>query len=148
MTSEDVTAQIADLDGRIATQRGALVRVRQLLGRAASVKEIVELEADLTRREADLEGLQRRVAALRGQAELSSVTVTLIGHRAPNTATEPDEPRTGFVGGLKSGWDALTATFVVVSAVVGALLPWMVPSALVAAVVVLIRRRRSARTTS
>lgn len=146
VTSEDVTAQIADLDGRVATQRQALVRVRQLLSRAATVKDILELEQELTRRESDLEGLQRRVAALRGQAQLSTVTVTLVTPATPVEEAEgSQEPRTGFVGGLKGGWDALTATFVVVSAIVGALLPWAVPAAVVLAVVVLVRRRWGAR---
>lgn len=141
--SEDVTAQIADLDGRIATARQALTRVRQLLGRAASVKEILELEQDLTRRESDLEGLQRRVAALRGQADLSTVTVTLVGPGTP--IDEPEEAQTGFVGGLKGGWHALTRTFVAGSAIAGALLPWLVPAGAVGALVVVVRRRWGAR---
>lgn len=138
VTSEDVTAQIADLDGRLATQRAALDRVRQLLARAGSIKDVLALEADLTQREADLEGLQQRLAALRGQADLSSLTVTLVTEGSPAA----EEPRTGFVGGLEAGWESLADTAVVVSAVVGALLPWAVPIGLVVAGVVVLRRRR------
>ncbi|MFN8077377.1 MAG: DUF4349 domain-containing protein [Kineosporiaceae bacterium] len=139
LTSEDVTSQVADLDGRVATQRAALERVRQLLAKATNVKDVLALEADLTQRESDLEGMMQRLAALRGQVALSSLTVTLVGE---DSAVDEDQPRKGFRGGLSAGWSALSDTSVAASAVAGALLPWCLPGAIVAAVVVALRRRR------
>ncbi len=118
--AEDVTEKVVDLEGRLATQRASVARVRALLERAASVGEIVEIESELTRREADLESLQRRLNAVTAQVALSTVTVELRGiGSAPPAA--PDE---GFLAGLTNGWEALLTFGRWVGTVFGAVLPF------------------------
>jgi hypothetical protein len=117
-TTEDATARIADIDGRVAAQQASVTRVRILLDRARTVGEIVSIESGLARREADLESLQRRQAVLRDQAALSTVEVWL----RPAAAEKPGEP-TGFLGGLALGWSGLRTIGLHLAAAAGFLLP-------------------------
>jgi hypothetical protein len=120
-TSEDVTATLADLGSRVATQQRSLERVRALLARASSLSEIVSIEAELSRREADLEALQARQRALSDQAALSSLTAILrLPDVKPPSEEDDDE---GFLAGLEAGWKALVVSTMVVLTVLGALLP-------------------------
>jgi Domain of unknown function (DUF4349) len=122
-TAEDVTEQVVDLDSRIATQRASVDRVRALLARAGTVNEIVQIESEVTRREADLESLEKRREALSGQVALSRVTV-----RVARDGVAPPPPATddGFLAGLAAGWDAFVGALRVLLLVLGALLPFLI----------------------
>lgn len=136
--TEDATAQVADLDGRIATQQASVTRVRALLAQATSIGDVVSVESELARREADLESLQRRVAALRDRVALSTVTVELRGTAgSPPTAEAP-----GFGSGLGAGWAGLRALGAVLATAAGFLLPFLPLLAVVAGLVWAVRRRR------
>ena len=136
-STEDVTATIADLDSRVATQTRSVTRVRDLLARAKTLQDIVLLESELARREADLESVQARQRALADKAALATITVVL---RTEGTVVDdPDEA--GFVTGLDGGWTALKTSTTVVLTVVGAVLPIGVVLALIAIPAFLIRRR-------
>jgi hypothetical protein len=63
--TEDATEQVVDLDSRVATQQASVTRVRALLAQATSIGDIVSVESELARREADLDSLQRRLATLK-----------------------------------------------------------------------------------
>jgi hypothetical protein len=89
----------------------------------------VALEGELSKREADLEALQARQRTLADQTAQATVTVTLVGSDAPVVVPAS----TGFVAGLRSGWDAFAGALVVALTVVGAVLPFavvLVPAAL------------------
>jgi hypothetical protein len=123
-SSDDVTARIADLESRVATQRKSLERVRALLGQATSLQEIVTIEAELTRREADLESLQAQQRALGDQAALATLTAILrLPDAKPSTSMPDEEDDTGFLAGLRGGWEALSVSTTVVLTILGALLP-------------------------
>ena len=135
-----VTEQVVDLESRLATQRASVARVRALLDGAEKLADVVQIEGELTRRTADLESLQARLAALRGQVEQSTITVSLVGDDAAGAAASG--PR-GFSDGLAAGWDALVAVTRAVGVTAGALLPFS-PVLLVAAALVWRSRRRTA----
>lgn len=123
-TAEDVTEQLVDVESRIATQRTSVQRVRDLLAKAQTVNEIVQIESEVTRREADLESLEKRRESLSGQVALSTVTVRINkGNPAPVAAKED---RSGFVAGIIGGWDAFIGTGGVVLRVLGAVLPFLI----------------------
>jgi hypothetical protein len=124
-SSDDVTARLADLESRVATQRKSLERVRALLGQATSLQEIVTIEAELSRREADLESLQAQQRALGDQAALATLTAILrLPDAKPSTSMPQDEEDdTGFLAGLRGGWEALSVSTTVVLTILGALLP-------------------------
>jgi hypothetical protein len=141
-STQDVTSDIADLTSRIASQRASLNRVRALMARATSLQDIVTLEAELSRRQADLESLESRLATLSDRADLSTLTVLL---RTPTAKPKPEEPETGFLAGLKSGWRALQASTLVVLTVLGAILPITVVAVLIGWPAVRLARRRARR---
>jgi len=98
--AEDATEQVVDLDSRVATQQASVTRVRALLAQATSIGDVVAVESELARREADLDSLQRRLATLRDRAALSTLTVELRSAPAPAPVT----PAPGFGAGLGAGW--------------------------------------------
>jgi len=135
--TEDVTDAVVDLEARLNTQRASVARVTALLAEATNLGEVVQIEGELTRRTADLESLEARLAALEGQVELSTITVRLW--------TAGDEPTDagalGFGDGLRNGWEAVTTVARAVAVTAGALLPFL-PLLLLAGFFV-VRTRRS-----
>lgn len=137
-TTTDVTGQVIDVESRLSTQRTSVERVRALLAQAKTIGEIVQVEAELTRREADLEALQAQVKQLGDQTALATVTLSLIGPKSREAGSDD-----GFVPGLKRGWDAFVATTIWLVTALGTVLPFLVLGLLVAlARIILLRRAR------
>jgi hypothetical protein len=123
-SAQDVTSQLVDVRSRISSQQASVDRVRALLAKAGSISDIVSIEGELTKREADLESLEQRNAELTSQTTMSAITVRL-GLAPPPPATKPVQA-SGFVAGLSSGWHAFVAALGVALVVVGAVLPFVV----------------------
>ncbi|GII21171.1 lipoprotein [Planosporangium mesophilum] len=144
LSTQDVTDQVTDVDARIATGQASVDRVRDLLSRAQTIGEIVSLESELSRREADLESLKSRKRTLDDQTTLSTITAVLLG--PPTGKAAPDQSDTGFLAGLAAGWRSFTASVRVLLTVLGALLPWLIALGVPAlAVLWWLRRARRSR---
>lgn len=142
----DATEEVVDLDARVASQQASVARIRALLAQAVSIGDVVAIESELARREAELDSLTGRMTALRGQVELSTLTVELRGTGSPTA----DDPRAvGFGDGLAAGWNGLRAIATGMAAVIGFLLPFLPVLAVLAgigwAVRRLVRGRRAVR---
>jgi hypothetical protein len=141
--TEDVTEALVDLEARLATQRASVDRVRALLAQATTIGEVVSIESELTRREAELASLQQRQERLSGLVALSTITAYLHG---PDAEVAPEEPDTGFLAGLKSGWRAFLESVKILLTVAGWLLPWAIAIFVpIWLLVWYLRRRRPAR---
>lgn len=125
LTGKDVTEAVVDVKSRISSARTSVARVRDLMARAVTLRDVVALEGELSQREADLEALLAKQAKLRDQTSLATVTVRLLTAEQVAQAAAEDEDR-GFAAGLNDGWDAFTGSMVVAATVVGALLPFAV----------------------
>ena len=125
----DATESVVDVASRISSQKASLDRMRALLAKATTIGEIVSVESELTRREADLESLLAKQKALAGQTELATLNLTMTEPGKAPPAPKKDE--TGFVGGLKDGWKAFAATVTVLLTMLGALLPFLIAFALI-----------------
>ncbi len=139
----DVSAEVADVAVRVQNARASVARVRALLQRAEQLSDVVLLEAEMSRRQADLEALEARSRVLSDQTALATLTVRLSGGEPAVPVTEP----VGFLAGLAAGWQAFTAAAVGALTVLGALTPFLALALLVAGVVLLAlhgRRRRRA----
>jgi len=125
--SQDVTAQYVDTQSRLKTMRSSVDRVRALMAQAKDIGQVVVLESELSRREADLESLESQLAALNTAVDRSTLAVSL--------STPGNEPVSdnGFLAGLGSGWDAFTASAAGLFKGLGAVLPFAVFFALVGA---------------
>ena len=141
-SAQDVTAQYVDTESRLKTMRASVARVRALMSRANDIGQVVALEGELSRREADLESLESQLSALKTSVAMSPLTVVL---NTPGTAPLTDA---GFVAGLRSGWDAFTASTRGLLTAIGAVLPFAALGALIAwGIVWWIRRRRTSPAT-
>ncbi len=136
ISSEDVTTQVADVDSRVKTLEASIERLRELSKKAGSIRELTDLEAQLTDRISERDSLLAQQRALAGRVAQSPITVTL---RTPVQASELET--TGFLGGLVAGWNALLASSKVLMTVVGAVLPFAAVAAVVLVPLLLWRRR-------
>ena len=136
-SSQDVTAQYVDTESRLKTMRASVERVRALMAQAKDIGQVVALESEMSRRQADLESLESQLAALQSSVERSTLAVSL--------STPGNEPETdnGFLAGLRSGWDAFTASAEGLFTGIGAVLPFAVFFALIGSPLVLWLRRRT-----
>jgi hypothetical protein len=143
-TAQDVTTELADVDSRVRSQERSVARVRALLSEADTIGEVVQVESELARREADLESLQAQLARLRDVTDLATVDVTFLAHG--RAAPEPEEDDLGFLSGLRGGWDAFVEMMLVALTVLGALLPFAVAASVIGlpAYALLRSRRRPA----
>jgi hypothetical protein len=132
----DATEELVDLDARVASQSASVARVRGLLAEAETIGDVVAIESELARREADLDSLTRRLEAMRDQVALSTLTVDL---RGPGTAP-PAQPAPGFLGGLAAGWEGLRAVGSAAAAVLGFVLPFLPVLAALGGIFWLVRR--------
>ena len=124
--ASDVTAQVVDVESRIETQRKSLQQVRALLTRAGTLSQVLLVERELTRREADLESLESQRKVLADQTTLATIDLTLV---TPKAAPPPPPParHLGFVTGVIAGWHGLVNTVVVAATAIGAILPFALP---------------------
>jgi hypothetical protein len=133
----DATEEVVDLDARVASQQAGVVRVRALLAEAVSISDVVAIESELARREADLDSLTSRLEALRDRVALSTLTVDL---RSPGVPPVGDQPPAGFRDGLAAGWDGLRAAGTAAAAIIGFLLPFLPVVAMLVGIIWLARR--------
>jgi hypothetical protein len=143
-SAEDVTTQVTDVDSRVRSQQRSVDRVRVLLGQAKTIGEVVQVEAELSRREADLESLEAQLAKLKDLTDLATLEVTLVSPDRTATPVKDDGPDLGFLTGLRGGLGALAGVALVAVTVLGALAPFALVVALlgVPAYLVLRTRRR------
>lgn len=146
-TAEDVTSQVIDTDVRIRAQERSLRRIEALLDAAGSLRDVVSVEAELTRRQGDLDSLKQQQAYLADQTSMSTITVHVEHSGEPRPREDDDEPD-GFLAGLADGWSALAAVGVGLATVAGALLPFAVVLALLGVPLWLVLRRYAARRTA
>lgn len=140
----DATEQVVDLDARVASQTASVARVRALLSAAGSIGDVISIESELARREAELDSLTSRLAALKDQVALSTLSLDL---RAPGAAPPEVPPAPGFLDGLAAGWDGLRAIGTATAAVMGLVLPFLPVLAVLGGFWLLARRLVRARRT-
>jgi len=138
ITSDDVTAEVADLDGRITALQASVDRLTKLLATAANTADLVSIESTLSSRQGELESLQSQQRALGDKVAMSTITLRLISEPLP---PEEDEPNTFFTG-LTAGWESFVGFIIGLTVVFGALLPWLVFLGLVGGITLLIIRWR------
>ncbi|WBB65034.1 DUF4349 domain-containing protein [Micromonospora sp. WMMD812] len=142
--TEDVTEETIDLDARIATQRARVESGRRLLARATTIGDLVSLEGELAKREADLASLEAKKRRLADLTALSTITLTLVGS---DVSTADEETELGFLVGLHGGWKVFLVSMTIMLTVLGAVLPWLIVFGVpVTVLIVALRRRRNRRT--
>ena len=135
--SEDVTTQVLDNDARVRAAERAIRQIELLLSRADALRDIIAIESDLARRQADLDSLKSQQAWLEDQTSLSTINVQL---SRPGEA--PVDEARGFLAGIEDGWGAMVNATVVLLTVLGAVLPFALLLALFGVPLWMVLRRR------
>ncbi|MFB7514607.1 DUF4349 domain-containing protein [Streptomyces sp. NPDC056144] len=123
--AKDVTEQVVDVESRIATQRASVARVRALMDKAEKLADVVTLEGELSRRQADLESLLAQQASLKDRTSLATITLELTEKEKPGASQDPEDERPGVGDALSGGWNALVGAVAWVVVVLAALAPWL-----------------------
>ncbi|MFZ3473597.1 DUF4349 domain-containing protein [Streptomyces sp. 4.24] len=126
--AQDVTQKVADVDSRVTSQRASVGRVRELMEKASSLGEVVTLEAELSKRQADLESLLAQQTALKDQTSLGTITLTF-SEPAKEAAKEPKKADPGFTDALAGGWKAFAAVVLYLLMALAAASPFLLAGA-------------------
>jgi hypothetical protein len=109
LTSEDVTAEHADVAARLRTKRAVEQRYIGLLDRAKKVSEVLEIEAKIGEVREEIEAAESRLKALTNQVAYSTITLKLY---QPLALPTPDAPVLSFgsrvAEAFYSGWQLIT----------------------------------------
>jgi hypothetical protein len=144
--ADDVTAQYVDIEGRIASQRISVDRMRELYAKATTVEELAKAEGELARRETELESLLGQKRVLDSRVDLATLTISIhpepVTTQITKTKQAKVKPGDAFGKSMKAMGDffaALLVIFVVLA-------PWLLLGAvLLAPVAWLVRRSSRAR---
>jgi HPt (histidine-containing phosphotransfer) domain-containing protein len=100
---EDVTGQVVDLRARIANLEASEASYRQLVERAERIEDILAVQTRLDGVRGEIEQLQAQLDNVSAQADLSTLTVTLVPRAEPvETETEGWDPGADFKKALAS----------------------------------------------
>jgi hypothetical protein len=100
---QDVTAQVVDLRARIANLEASEESYRQLVERAERVEDILAVQTRLDGVRGEIEQMQAQLDNVSAQADLSTLTVTLVPRAAPvEEQTEGWDPGGDFNEALAS----------------------------------------------
>ncbi|MFJ6480422.1 DUF4349 domain-containing protein [Streptomyces sp. NPDC091682] len=142
--AQDVTEKVADIGSRVASQQASVARVREMMGKASALSEVVMLESELSRRQSDLESLLAQQTALKDQTSLGTITLEVSEPAVKPAAEKKEKKEPTFLGALGGGWDVFTKVVRYLTVAVGAVLPFALTAAVVLLLVRLYRRWRPA----
>jgi uncharacterized protein DUF4349 len=129
--ARDVTQTVADVSSRVTSAQQAIAQLRKLLSRAGTVQDLLAVQEQINGEEASLEALQAQQRALAHETTFATISLDL---RSPPAVAVRQHPRTaGFTGGLAAGWRALRTVAAGLLTAAGAMLPFLIPAALLVA---------------
>lgn len=131
ISRQDVTEEFIDLTARLKAKQELESRYIQLLSKANTVKEILEIERELSTIREDIEAKQGRLEYLQSQVSYSTLNINFY-KEVTNTGITVSYG-TKIVNALKSGWFGISSVFL------GILTLW--PLFLIGLVVAILIRR-------
>jgi hypothetical protein len=134
----DASDEYIDIQSRIASKRAYLKRYRELLSKAATIKNILEIEEIIRTLQEDLESQERRLANLDNAVVLSTLNIELKKHKeiAPSS-----DPQNSFSVRIKQSFQkSIHAVLDFILWIIGV---W--PQLLVSAVVIMVAWRKIRR---
>lgn len=108
LSTDDVTAEHADVAARLAAKRAIEHQYTTLLGRAQRIKDVLDIEAKLGEVREEIEATESRLKALNDEVAYSTITLVLY---QPLALAVPDAPVVSFgsrlVESFYAGWQLL-----------------------------------------
>jgi hypothetical protein len=110
LTTDDVTAQHADVAARLATKRAVEKRYIDLLARAKKISEVLEIEGKIGEVREEIESTESRLKTLNDEVAYSTISLTCY---QPLPQTVPEAPVVSFasrvVESFYTGWTIITS---------------------------------------
>lgn len=135
LRATDVASQLTDYGVRITGLNTSITRLQNLLGKAGTTTDLVEIESTLTTRETDRERLLAQQAALKDQVSYATLAISL---HEPSLARSA--PPSTFLTGLAAGWEALVAVGASLLVGLGVVLPWLLSIGVLVGAALLVAR--------
>ncbi|WP_328928235.1 DUF4349 domain-containing protein [Streptomyces sp. NBC_00190] len=129
--AQDVTEKVADIGSRVASQQASVARVREMMGRASALSEVVMLESELSRRQSDLESLLAQQTALKDQTSMGTITLE-VSEPAPPQAEKAKKEDPGLGDALSGGWKVFSTLVRYLVLAAAAVLPFALAAGLLA----------------
>lgn len=144
--TSDVTQQVANVSSLVTSQQDTINALEGLLKRAGSVPDLLQVQQQISSDETTLNSLLAQQGALNGETADATITMTLQQPPAPaRKVRRPPPARHSFFSGLAAGSRTLWHAAGWAVTVFGALLPWAVVAAVLAAAGYALRRRLAHR---
>ncbi|MGE5675136.1 MAG: DUF4349 domain-containing protein [Mycobacterium leprae] len=138
--TEDVTAEFVDLEARIQSQEIHLRQLQALYDKGGSIREMMDLENEISRVTSDIESMKGRIRVLSNRVDFSTIVVNLYEPGAPTPVQPPknvwERVKYGFVNSYHGVVNFLGNLVVFLAAA----LPVLVFLAIIAGIVYLIVR--------
>ncbi|MDD5349841.1 MAG: DUF4349 domain-containing protein [Chthoniobacteraceae bacterium] len=77
LEGEDVTEQYIDVDARLKNKIALRDKLKGLLEKASEVKDILAIETELNRVQADIDSMQGQIKSLKGKADFATIDLSL-----------------------------------------------------------------------
>jgi hypothetical protein len=135
--AQDVTQQVADVSSLVSSAQAAITQLQALLKQAGSISALLTVQQQISSQESSLEALQAQQRALARETSYATVSMTLLSPHPAPAKKKPKQKTTarqhGFVAGFAAGWHGLRLIVSGVLTVLGAVLPFAVLGAVLAA---------------
>jgi hypothetical protein len=109
ISRQDVTEEFVDLNARLKAKRQLENRYLQLLEKANSVKEMLEIERELATIREEIEARQGRLNYLQDQVSISTVYLEFYQYTAETGVTVSYGKK--MLNALKGGWNGVSVVF-------------------------------------
>lgn len=110
ITAEDVTRQYVDTDARVRSRQATEERYRQLLKQARNVKEVLEVEEQLTAIREEIDVQEAELRTLKSEVALSTVELTF--YQETEATPAPEAPYLSRLGSnITSGFRLIGGFF-------------------------------------
>lgn len=132
----DVTEQFLDVQARLKTKKALEVKYLEILKKAKTVREILDVERELGKLRADIESTEGRLKYLQNQVSFSTLNITFYKKTAADESTFGSK----FGNAFKDGFENIKAFFIFIIKI------W--PFIIILLLVFFYLRRRISRTKS
>ena len=133
ITSDDVTDEFVDLAARTVAQKQLELQYLEILKRATTVKDAMEVQKELSEVRAEIERMQGRQQLLEKESAFSTLTVhlsTAVPRLAVTTSTFGDHVRRAWSDAQSLSVDMITGGIRIIGVLIPLLVLLVLPSAL------------------
>lgn len=109
ISRQDVSEEFVDLEARLKAKRELEKRYLELLKQAKNVKEMLEIERELSKIREEIEAKQGRLEFLQNRVSLSTVNIEFYKLTSETGITQSYGQK--MVNSLKGGWDGISVFF-------------------------------------